>query len=59
MSRGNWNALHGKEYHYMGNSMNGLKLVIEGNDVIYRGWDLIVLNPYEKKERSGSWCKEW
>ena len=54
MNRGNWNALHGKEYHYMGNSMNGLKLVIEGNDVIYRGWDLIVLNPYEKKERSGS-----
>ena len=37
LSRGNWNGLDKKEYRYMGNSTNGLELVIEGNGVIYRG----------------------
>ena len=32
-----WDGLGGKEYRYMGNSKNGLELVVEGSGVIYRG----------------------
>ena len=37
LSRGNRKGPDGKECRYMGNSKNGLELVVEGNDVIYRG----------------------
>ena len=37
VSRGNWNGLDGKENRYMWNSKKGLELVVEEDDVIYRG----------------------
>ena len=37
VSRGNWSGLDGKENRYMWNSKKGLELVVEGDDVIYRG----------------------
>ena len=37
VSRGNWSGLDGKENRYMWNSKKGLELVVEDDDVIYRG----------------------